>query len=108
MNNFIKDIDDLFDEIKKTNTYTNYICCKNKLKQNKEINDLIEEIKSLQKKFVNTHDISIKKQIKKLNERLIDYPIYQEYLNYSEELNEELFVIKDQFEKYFNEILKLE
>ena len=37
---------------------------------------------------------------------LNSYPIYQSYLNLKDLLNEELIIIKNQFENYFKDILK--
>ena len=50
----IKDsIDDLFNTIKNSNSYKEYISITNILKKDKEVNKLVDEIKDLQKLSVN-------------------------------------------------------
>ena len=69
---------------------------------------IIQEIKRYQKIGTNNKDNSVEDKIKELNIKLESYPLYQSYLIIKEELEEELFNIKEVFEKYFHDILKLE
>ena len=46
-------IENLFTEINNSNEYKEYINIVNILKENKEVNNLIEEIKSLEKKLLS-------------------------------------------------------
>ncbi len=108
MNNIKNEIDELFDELEESKLYNDYVVIKNKLENNNEIMNLISEIKRLQKIATNNHDEVIEKEIKKLYKRLESYPIYQSYLIIKDELEEELFEIKEQFGNYFKEILSLD
>ena len=107
MNNIENKIDDLFDELEKSKLYNDYIKVKKKLEFNDEIMNLISEIKRYQKISANNVDKSVDDKLKELKLKLESYPIYQSYLNIKEDLENELFEIKDTFEKYFKDILKL-
>lgn len=107
MNNIYDKIDIMFDDFEKSRLYKDYISAKEKLENNKEIMDIINEIKRLQKIATNNKDEVVEQKIKELYDELNSYPLYQSYLVLKDEINEELFMVKDQFEKYFNEILKI-
>lgn len=106
MNKIENQIDDLFDEFQNGEDYNNYQKIKLQLEKDCEINDIIKEIKRLQKIGTNNKDNSVEIEIKKLYKRLESYPIYQSYLIAKENLEEKLFMIKNTFEKYFSDLLK--
>ena len=108
MNDINKKVDDLFDKLEESELYKNYINAKKQLEDNKEIINIINEIKRYQKIGTNNKDNSVEEKIKELNKKLESYPLYQSYLISKEELEEELFNIKEVFDKYFHDILKLE
>lgn len=108
MNNIKKDIDDLFDELKETILYKDYLSAKNQLEENTEIMDIINEIKRLQKIATNNKDNIIEKSIKDLYIKLEGYPLYESYLILKEELENKLYNISNSFSNYFNDILKLD
>ena len=106
----IKDsIDDLFNTIKNSNSYKEYISITNILKKDKEVNKLVDEIKDLQKLSVNLEykgDLSYKdidKEIDLKVKLLNDIPIYKEYLNRMNKLNDSLSRSSYTIEKYINE-----
>ena len=107
MNDIEEKIDELFDELKNKDIYVNYVRVKEELKNNKEINEIIKQIKRLQKICTNNNVPKLENEIKELYNVLNSYPIYQSYLNLKDLLNEELIIIKCQFENYFKDILKL-
>lgn len=107
MDNINKKIDDLFDELEESKLYNDYLRVKKQLEANDEIMDLIKEIKRHQKILANNKDKSVDDKLKSLRLNLESYPVYQSYLGIKEELENELFEIKDTFEKYFKDILKL-
>ena len=47
-------------------------------------------------------------KLKSLYLKLESYPVYQSYLNIKEELENELFEIKENFELYFKDILNID
>lgn len=107
MNDIYIKIDKLFDELEESTLYKDIIKIKQKLISNKEIMNIIEEIKRYQKIVTNNKDMILEKKIKDLYLKLESYPLYQSYLIKKDELEEELFMIKDIFEKYFKELLLL-
>ena len=107
-NDIKEDINNMFDEFEETNLYKSYLSVKEQLEKNEEINNIIKDIRRLQKIATNNKDSVIEKELKELYEKLESYPLYQSYLIIKEELNNELFMISNQFDKYFNELLKLD
>ena len=108
MNNIKNKIDILFEDFMKSNLYKDYINVKNQLNKNEEIKHILDEIRRLQKIATNNCDDVIENNIKDLYEKLYSYPIYQTYIEKVESINEELVIIKENFDKYFKEILTLE
>ncbi len=107
MNDIKRDIDNLFDEFEHSKLYEDYLNVKLKLEASEEIMNLIEEIKRLQKIATNNKDENIEIRIKELYEQLEKFPLYQSYLIIIDQINEELFQVKEQFDKYFKNVLKL-
>ncbi len=100
-------IDELFNLLEESNVFKDYVKIKKQLEEDKDINNLIEDIKRYQKIATNNKDNSVEEKLKELYLKLESYPIYQSYLNIKEELNEELFGIKEVFDKYFSDILRI-
>ena len=107
MNSIKKDIDILFEKINDSSNYKDYVNVIKKMKKNDEITNLIKEIKRLQKILVNEKDKVVEKELENLYKKLESYPIYQSYLIKKESLEEDLFNVKETFEKYFKDILNL-
>ena len=107
MNNIENKIDELFNDFQKQDIYKKYLSVKDKLKNNKEIMNLINEIKRIQKILANNKDYTLQKELKKLYDKLNNYPLYQSYMIIKDDVEQSLYEIKEQFEKYFNEILKI-
>lgn len=105
-------IDSLFNSIYNTNEYIEYNKIKELLSTNQEINDLIENIKKLQKEATykeSINDISYKQidqEINKLIKLLESYPLYNEYINKKENLNNILSMITYNINKYLENIIK--
>ena len=65
------------------------------------------KIKKFQKISANNKDKSVELKINGLYKKLESYPIYQSYLIMHDEIEEELFMIKEIFDKYFMDLLSL-
>lgn len=114
MGNWMKDrilskTDEIIDIIKNSHEYQAYLEISNKLKDNKDIMDLIDEVKYLQKKLVKEQ--SLGKDIKDIDEeinrklnQLEEYPIYLEYTYLQEDLNNSIDLVRESIEKYINNI----
>ncbi len=105
MNEIKDEIDLLFSDIKMSKLYKDYVKVKEKLKNNNEITALIKDIKRMQKIATNNKDKKIEKDLKKMYDKLYSIPLYQSYLIIKEELEEKLYMISDNFDKYFKSIL---
>lgn len=102
-------IENLFTEINNSNEYKEYINILNILKENKEVNNLIEEIKSLEKKATkleyekNKKYIEIDKQIEEKTKVLNSNKEYQEYLSKLKAFNNTLLASSSLLDEYLEE-----
>jgi len=97
------------DEIKLSKEYQDYLKIEEKLKSNKEIIDLINDIKELQKELVKSKyykkDLtSVEKIYNKKLEELDSYPIYGAYLESQRKINEKLQYVRGEIQSFFDEI----
>ena len=102
-------IDELFNTIKNSKEYLAYQNIGSVLETNKEVNDLVAEIKKLQQESVKLEeennpkykeiDKIIEEKVKILN----SIPVYQEYLRRIDEFNNIITQSKDNIEKYIND-----
>lgn len=100
----LEKVDILVDYINNSDTYKEYLYLKNKLSDNKEINDIVKTIKLKQKELVNKKyhkdDVSLLEQeLAVLENKLNEYPIYCDFKEKQDELNEIFYSIKKQLEK---------
>ncbi len=102
-------IENLFTEINNSNEYKEYINILNILKENKEVNNLIEEIKTLEKKATkleyekNKKYIEIDKQIEEKTKVLNSNKEYQEYLSKLKAFNNTLLASSSLLDEYIEE-----
>lgn len=106
----LKEVDNIVDYIRDSDDYKDYIYLKEKLSKNKKANDLIQKIKVIQKKLVklelNKNDTSILEQEMNLYlEELNKIPLYVEYIQKQEYLNQVYQTIKTRLDDYFYEKL---
>ena len=107
MNDIEEKIDELFDDFEKSKLYKDYLRVQGKMANDEEIMSIINEIKKFQKISANNKDKSVELKINGLYKKLESYPIYQSYLIMHDEIEEELFMIKEIFDKYFMDLLSL-
>ena len=102
-------IDELFDAIESSPEYQAYLNIGTVLENDQEINNLINEIKTLQQKSVrleeegNIEYKEIDKIIETKVELLNNNPIYKEYLRRMNEFNDIIAASSNQIEKYIND-----
>lgn len=102
MENLYKKLDDVILCIKESNEYKNVIDIKKKMDSNEELKKKINDIKLLQKKYVKcNYDSSVKKDLDKLNDELLEVPIYRIYLENLSVVNEKIEYVKDSLNDYF-------
>ncbi len=96
-----KNLDDIINYITSSKEYIKCIEIKNKMKDNKKIQKLIEEIKTLQKKYIRENNPDIKKELESKEKELNEIPIYVEYNNNLEVVNSMINLVKDELNDYF-------
>lgn len=102
-------VEQLVTYIKNQETYIRYCTCYKKMKQDKEIMAIINEIKQYEQRLVKEKSLDkniddIEKEIVIKKDKLREYPIYQEYSYLQEDLNN-LFqqirsIIQKEIDKY--------
>lgn len=107
MENLLNKIDDLVDTIKSSDEYKRYLELEDKVKNNKEIMSLINEVKDIEKSIVNSKSKkdteSLKKELDNKLTKLESYPLYNEYIELQEEFNNLFGTIKDKLNNYFED-----
>lgn len=99
-------IEELFNSINNSNEYKEYKLIVNTLESNKEVIDLIEEIKKLQKEAVNLEYknddryLEVDKLIKEKENILNNNKDYQEYLSKLKSFNNTLLASSSLIEDY--------
>ena len=99
-------IEELFNSINNSNEYKEYKLIVNTLESNKEVIDLIEEIKKLQKEAVNLEYknddryLEVDKKIKEKENILNNNKDYQEYLAKLKDFNNTLLASSSLIEDY--------
>ena len=104
-------IDNLFKTIKESKEYQNYIKMENAIKKDKDLISLIEEIKNLNKKATileYNKDLKYKEIDKIIKEKtavLNSNPLYIEYKNKMDTLNDILSSSSNMIQKYIDEVV---
>ena len=73
-------LNEVINTIINSDDYKKCIELKNTMASNEELVSLIEKIKKLQKKYVNTNDQELLVELEKLEEELNNIPIYVIYI----------------------------
>ena len=108
MENFYNNLDELINYIKSTKEYEKCIELKNKMMSNSDINKLMNDIRTIQKKYIRSnYDSSVKEELDKLNEELNNIPIYIIYCENLKAVNEMINYVNDELSDYFYEIFNL-
>ena len=102
-------LEELFNTIENSKLYQEYKKMENILSKDKEIKELIDEIKELEKQATYLEYIGderykeLDEEIQTKAEILNNKQVYQEYLNKMDELNNELAMSSKMIEKYVEE-----
>lgn len=100
-----KELTGVIDTIINSRDYKACLEIKKKMGENEEVVNLVEKIKKLQKKYVNTNDLKLLQELEKLENRLNDIPIYVVYMQHLEKVNQMINFVKDELNNYFYEVL---
>ena len=99
-------LNEVINTIINSDDYKKCIELKNTMASNEELVSLIEKIKKLQKKYVNTNDQELLVELEKLEEELNNIPIYVIYMQYLDKVNEKIEFVKDELNNYFIKFIK--
>lgn len=95
-------LDDIINYIKNTDAYKNFLKTKKLMSENHELIGMIDEVKKYQKDIVRNIDREDKKiKYKQLLDRLMEDPLYLEYIEYLDEVNNMLNIFENKLNKYF-------
>lgn len=100
-----KELEEVINTIINSDDYKSCIQLKEKMSTNKEICELVEKIKVLQKKYVRENGEEVLEELKLLEERLNEIPIYVIYMQHLEKVNEMINYVKDELNDYFYKVL---
>lgn len=100
-----KELEEVINTIINSDDYKSCIQLKEKMSTNKEICELVDKIKVLQKKYVRENGEEVLEELKLLEERLNEIPIYVIYMQHLEEVNKMINYVKDELNDYFYKVL---
>ena len=99
----LEKVDELVKEIEDSPDYQKYLLLKDKISKNKELMELINKVRVLQKDYV--HHLTKKEELDKLVDELNSNPLYREYNNTLYEINNTYAIIESKLNKYFQDKL---
>ena len=105
VNQLNKELEEVINTIINSYDYKSCIQLKEKMSTNKEICELVDKIKVLQKKYVRENGEEVLEELKLLEERLNEIPIYVIYMQHLEKVNEMINYVKDELNDYFYKVL---
>ncbi len=99
-------VQEIVEFIKKSPEYKNYELAKELLEQDKELTKLISDIKKYQKEIVRGvgNKRELEDAIAKNLEILNNSPLYLEYSNNLEDVNNMLTIFENKINKYFEDV----
>ena len=108
-NELRESLKEIIEEVKLSKDYQDYLKIEDKLMGNKEITDLISDIKRLQKELVKKEyyqkDLtSVKEEHESKLQKLNSYPLYVGYLESQRKINEKLQYVRGEIQSFFDEI----
>lgn len=100
-NEIIEKIDEIIKTIEESEVYQKYLFLQAEMKKNKKVNKLLNEVRVLQKDVV--HHVSKKEILEQKMSELYEYPLYREYINVLDDLNNTYTIIENKINRYFEE-----
>lgn len=101
----INKIDVLVDSIKNSKEYLEYTDILEKVNKNKEIKELVFEIKKINKELVLKPSNTLESLLKEKEDKLNSIPIYLEYKYKLNDLNNLLLVVKNKIDNFVNDLV---
>lgn len=104
-------LDDLIESIEKSDIYLNYKHILNQVENNEDIKILVNDIKSIQKELVNEEHLNnssniddLEDVLKSKKENLNSIPLYKEYIDASNLLNNLIQSVSIKIQTYINDL----
>ena len=101
----MEELNKIIDYITNSSEYKKCISLKDKMSNNSKLMDKINKVKVLQKKYIKSNDLSIKKELDLLIEELNNEPLYYNYMNNLEKVNEMISFVNDELNNYFYRVI---
>ena len=108
MEDLYNSLDEVINCIKDSPEYIKCNELKKKMSNNKEITELVNKIKKLQKDYIRTDDSCIKEELEQCTGRLNEIPIYYIYNENLKKVNEKIDFVKDSLNDYFYRLFNIE
>lgn len=99
-NDILQKVDEIIKTIEESTIYKKYLDLKTQIDKNKELKTLINEVRVLQKDVV--HKIKEKDILENKLHELNTHPLYIEYINTLDEINNTFSIIENSLNNYFN------
>ena len=104
MNKDILDkIDEIINIIENSDDYKKYLKLKELISQDKYLKELINKVRIIQQDVV--HHKENKCQLEQMTNELNNYPLYREYMNTLDEINNTYCIIENSLNNYFQDKL---
>ena len=101
----MEELNKVIDYIINSDSYKKCMELRDKMSKNSELMCLIDEIKSLQKKYIKSKSKDIKKELDEKTEKLLNIPIYYKYNQKLEEVNNMISYVEDELNDYFERVV---
>lgn len=110
MDSILTDVEELKNKVLNSKEYKDYKNYETILDNNKEINNIITNIKRVQQQIIKKEDknkdtTKEKIELESLYKKLNTYKDYTNYIDSSKKLNEMITYIQKEFETYFNKFI---
>ena len=99
-----KSLNQVLSGITQSHDYKRCIALKEKMKTNKEVMQIIDELKDAQKKYVKD-GFKNKEEIEYLEQKLYQIPIYVIYMEHLDRVNEMIAYVEEDLNDYFYQLL---
>ncbi len=96
-------VNEIINEIENSPLYKKYLDLQDKIKNNKELMELINKVRVMQKDVLHNKDSE--DNLDKLVDELNNYPLYREYSNTIYEINNIYGIIESRINNYFEDII---
>ncbi len=99
----LEKVDDIIQTIEESTEYKKYLDLKEKISNNKELMELINKVRVMQKDVL--HKKNSQTDLDKLLNELNNNPLYREYNNVIYEINNTYSIVENSINNYFEKIV---